>query len=109
MTKATRRPFWEIDPSALPPLAWPSPGLPTLARVVAVVQAALVVDTVLGLEPFEDVLPADSPTAAGTRGPRPLMAGWIEWAGDTLALLDVPKILAALRPPTPAVAQEAAA
>jgi purine-binding chemotaxis protein CheW len=86
-------------------------GRPLRTLVVrdGVVQAALVVDTVLGLEPFEDVLPADSPTAAGTRGPRPLMAGWIEWAGDTLALLDVPKILAALRPSTPAVAPEASA
>ena len=66
------------------------------------VQAAMVVDAVLGLEPFEEVLPADGPATARMRGPRPLMAGWIRWAGETLALLDVPKILAALRP-TPVV------
>ena len=71
------------------------------------VQAALVVDTVLGLEPYEDVVVPDSPTAAGLRGPRPLMAGWIQWAGETLPLLDVPKILAALHPRTATVAQEA--
>ena len=62
------------------------------------VQAALVVDTVLGLEPFEDVMPADSPAAAELSGPRPFMAGWIQWAGETLPLLAVPKILAAIRP-----------
>lgn len=73
------------------------------------VQAALVVDTVLGLEPFEDVVPADSPIAVGMSGPRPLMAGWIQWAGETLPLLDVPKILAALRPSTPSIAQEVSA
>ena len=67
----------------------------------------MVVDTVLGLEPFEDVVPTDSPTAAGMWGPRPLMAGWIQWAGETLPLLDVPKILAALHPRTATVAQEA--
>jgi hypothetical protein len=37
------------------------------------------------------------------------MAGWIQWAGETLPLLDVPKILAALRPETPAIAQEVSA
>lgn len=73
------------------------------------VQAALVVDTVLGLEPFETVVPADSPTAAGMWGPRPFMAGWIQWAGETLPLLDVPKILAALRPSNPTIAQEVSA
>jgi hypothetical protein len=35
------------------------------------------------------------------------MAGWIQWAGETLPLLDVPKILAALHPRTATVAQEA--
>lgn len=76
------------------------PGRPLRTLVVrdGAVQAALVVDAVLGLESFGDVEPADSPTAAGMRGPRPVMAGWIQWAGETLPLLDVPKILAALRP-----------
>lgn len=73
------------------------------------VQAALVVDTVVGLEPFGDVAGADSPSAAGMWGPRPLMAGWIQWAGETLPLLDVPKILAALHPGIPTIAQEASA
>jgi chemotaxis signal transduction protein len=89
--------------------AWPGRSLRTLVVRAGAVQAAIVVDTVLGLEPFEDVVPTDSPTAARMRGPRPLMAGWIQWAGETLALLDVPKILAALTVSTPAVAQEASA
>ena len=71
------------------------------------VQAALVVDTVLGLEPFGDVMPADSPGSAGMSGPRPFMAGWIQWAGETLPLLAVPKILAAIRPSP--IAQEVSA
>jgi len=73
------------------------------------VQAALVVDTVLGLEPYEDVAAPDSSAAARLRGPRPLMTGWIQWAGETLPLLDVPKILAALHPPTVTVLREVSA
>lgn len=72
-------------------------------------QAAMVVDSVLGLEPFDDVAPVDGPGTARLRGPRPLMAGWIRWAGETLALLDVPKILAAIRPATPVGALEVSA
>ncbi len=62
--------------------------------------AAVVVDTVLGLEPFDEIVPADSPVAARARGPRQFVAGWIAWAGETLPLLDVPRMLAALRPTT---------
>jgi len=91
------------------PASRPGRSLRTLVVRDGAVQAALVVDTVLGLEPFEAVLPADNSTAAGTGGPRRLMTGWIQWAGETLPLLDVSKILAALRPPTPTVAQEASA
>jgi chemotaxis signal transduction protein len=61
---------------------------------------AVVVDMVLGLEPFDDIVPADSPAAARARGPRQFVAGWIEWAGETLPLLDVQRMLAALRPTT---------
>lgn len=91
------------------PESRPVRSLRTLVVRDGAVQAAMVVDTVLGLEPFEDVVPTDSPTAARMWGPRPLMAGWIQWAGETLALLDVPKILAALATSTTVVAQEASA
>ncbi len=84
-------------------------SLRTLVVRDGAIQAAVVVDTVLGLEPLEDVVATDSPTASGMRGPRPLMAGWLRWNGQTLPLLDVPKILAALVASTPRVAQEASA
>jgi chemotaxis signal transduction protein len=61
--------------------------------------AAVVVDAVLGLEPFDDVVPPDAPEAAPAQGPRRLVAGWLTWAGETVALLDVPRLLAALRSP----------
>jgi len=84
-------------------------SLRTLVVRDGALQAALVVDTVLGLEPYEGVVTADSPTAAGIPGPRPLIAGWIRWAGETLPLLDVPRILAALRPSTPTITPEVSA
>jgi purine-binding chemotaxis protein CheW len=100
-----------VDARELLGLEEPRSGCTVRTLVVrdGAVQAALVVDTVLGLEPFEDVVPADSPAAAALAGPRPLMAGWIQWAGETLPLLDVPRILAALRPSTSTIAQEVSA
>ena len=100
-----------VDVRAL--LGLPDAGPARSARTLVVrdgaLQAAVVVDTVLGLEPFEEMLPADSPGAVGLSGPRPLIAGWIRWANETLAVLDVPKILASLRASTPTVAQEVSA
>jgi len=100
-----------VDIRAL--LGLPESSLARSVRTLVVrdgaVQAAVAVDTVLGLEPFESVAPIDSPAAALTRGPRPLMSGWIQWAGETLALLDVPKLLAALRTAKPTVVREASA
>jgi len=91
------------------PESRPGHSVRTLVVRDGAIQAALVVDTVLGLEPFEDVLPTDSPIAAGSWGPRPLMSGWIQWTGETLALLDVPKLLAALAVSTSAVTREGSA
>jgi len=100
-----------VDARELLGLEEPRSGRSVRTLVVrdGAVQAALVVDTVLGLEPFEDVLPTDSPIAAGSWGPRPLMSGWIQWTGETLALLDVPKLLAALAVSTSAVTREGSA
>jgi purine-binding chemotaxis protein CheW len=58
---------------------------------------AAVVDSVLGLEPFGAILSPDSPAAARARGPRQFASGWIAWAGDIVPVLDVPRLLAALR------------
>jgi chemotaxis signal transduction protein len=59
--------------------------------------AAVAVENVLGLEPFDDVLPVTDPAAPRDHGPHRLVAGWLTWAGETLALLDVPRILTVLR------------
>lgn len=59
--------------------------------------AAVVADSILGLEPFDDVLAPDSPAAARSRAPRQFVAGWLTWTGQTVPLLDVPRLLAALR------------
>jgi purine-binding chemotaxis protein CheW len=60
--------------------------------------AAAVVDAVIGLEPFDGVIALDDRAAARARAPRQFVTGWLAWAGETLALLDVPRLLAALRP-----------
>lgn len=91
------------------PESRPPRSVRTLVVRNGAAQAAVVVDAVLGLEPFDDVAPTDSRAAAHVQAPRPLMAGWIRWAGETLALLDVPRILAALRPASSTVAQEVSA
>jgi chemotaxis signal transduction protein len=57
---------------------------------------ATVVDSVLGLESFDSILPPDSPTAALPRWARQFAAGWIDWAGEIVPILDVPRLLAAL-------------
>ena len=87
----------------------PGRSLRTLVVRDGAIQAAVVVDTVLGLEPLEDVVAPDGPGTTGMRGPRPLMAGWLRCNGETLPLLDVPKILAALAASTPTIPQEASA
>jgi purine-binding chemotaxis protein CheW len=91
------------------PEATTPPSVRTLVVRDGGLQAALVVDTVLGLEPYEDVMPPESPAAAHLTGPRPLMSGWIRWAGETLALIDVPRLLAVLRASIPTITQEVTA
>jgi purine-binding chemotaxis protein CheW len=100
-----------VDVRAL--LGLPETVAPRSARTLVVrdgaLQAAMVVDAVLGLEPYDDVVPIDSPAVAPLVGPRPLMAGWIHRAGETLALVDVPRLLAAIRASLPTMAQEVSA
>ncbi|HZP38503.1 MAG TPA: chemotaxis protein CheW [Methylomirabilota bacterium] len=59
--------------------------------------AAVAVEAVLGLEPFEAVLPPDTPDAPGDRVPHRFVTGWVSWVGETLPLLDVGRLLAELR------------
>ncbi|HKW94909.1 MAG TPA: chemotaxis protein CheW [Methylomirabilota bacterium] len=75
----------------------PARSVRTLVLRDGAMQAAVVVDAVLGLEPFDEVIPDGSPGAARARGPRPFVASWLSWAGETVPLLDVPRLLAALR------------
>ena len=75
----------------------PARSVRTLVLREGALLAAVVVDDVLGLEPFDDVLPAADPAAPRDRGPHRLVAGWLTWAGETVALLDVPRILTVLR------------
>jgi purine-binding chemotaxis protein CheW len=91
------------------PESRPARSVRTLVLRDGPLQAAVVVDTVLGLEPFDEVLPPDAPSAARIRGPRAFVSGWLEWAGETLALLDVPRVLAALRVGTPGGSPESPA
>lgn len=74
-----------------------------VVRDGALVVAAMV-DSVLGLEPFDAVLPADTPVAARARGACPFATGWINWAGEVVPVLDIPRLLAALRTPASVVA-----
>jgi len=83
------------------PASRPGRGVRTLVLRDGQLQAAAMVDTVLGLEPFDEVLPPDARSATRARGPRAFVSGWLTWAGETLPLLDVPRLLAAVRIGTP--------
>ena len=58
---------------------------------------AAVVDSVLGLEPFDAVLPPEVPASGRCRGRHSFATGWISWAGENVPVLDIPRLLAALR------------
>jgi chemotaxis signal transduction protein len=89
------------------PASRPSRSVRTLVVRDGGIQAAVVVDAVLGLEPFEDVIPPDRPLTAPAA--HPMTAGWVRWLDETLALLDVPKILGTLRASIAAPPQEMSA
>ena len=59
--------------------------------------AAMVVEAVLGLEPFEAVLAPDAPTVPRDRVPRRFLTGWVVWTGEPLPLLDAGPMLTELR------------
>jgi len=71
-------------------------GLRTLVVCDGHLVAAAVVDSVLGLEPFDTILPPDSPAAARVRARRQLFSGWLSWAGEIVPVLDVPRLLSGL-------------
>ena len=84
--------------------ARPGRSVRTLVVRDGALVVAAVVDSVLGLEPFDAVLPADTPAAARARGACPFATGWINRASEVVPVLDIPGLLAALRTPASAVA-----
>jgi len=96
--RGTVVPIVDVGPLLDLPELRPARTVRTLVLRDGPLLAAVAVETVLGLEPFDDVLSPDGPTAPrGHASPPLLVSGWITWAGETLALLDVPRILAVLR------------
>lgn len=95
--RGTVIPIADVGPLLGLPELRPGRGVRTLVLRDGALLAAAAVDEVLGLEPFDDVLPAADPAAPRERGPHRLVAGWLTWSGETLALLDVPRILTVLR------------
>jgi purine-binding chemotaxis protein CheW len=95
--RGTVIPIADVGPLLGLPELRPGRSVRTLVLRDGALLAAVAVDDVLGLEPFDDVLPAAAPAAPRDRGPHRLVAGWLTWAGETLALLDVPRILTVLR------------
>jgi chemotaxis signal transduction protein len=79
------------------PVQQPASSVRTLVLRAGPLQAAVVVDAVLGLEPFGEI----SPRELGDTGPAALgrfAAGRVKWGAESVLLLDVPKILEVLRP-----------
>ena len=95
--RGTVIPIADVGPLLGLPELRPGRSVRTLVLRDGALLAAIAVDDVLGLEPFDDVLPAAAPAAPREHGPHRLVAGWLTWAGETLALLDVPRILTVLR------------
>lgn len=69
---------------------------------------AAVVDSVLGLEPFDELSPPDTPAAPRARAPREFVEGWISWAGELVPVLDIPRLLSALQSMAAAQGKETA-
>lgn len=65
---------------------------------------AAVVDSVLGLESFDAVLPPNTPAASQADGPRAFATGWVNWVGEVVPVLDIPRLLAMLQSSAGAVA-----
>lgn len=94
--RGTVVPIVDVGPLLGLPELRPARSVRTLVLRDGPLLAAVAVETVLGLESFDDVLSPDGPAAPRGHA-SPLVSGWITWAGETLALLDVPRILAVLR------------
>jgi purine-binding chemotaxis protein CheW len=90
-------PIVDVAPLLGLPELRPARSVHTLVLRDGALLAAVAVDTVLGLEPFDDVLSPEDPGAPRGHGVRRLLAGWLTWAGEPVALLDAARLLADLR------------
>jgi chemotaxis signal transduction protein len=81
------------------PVQQPGSSVRTLVLRAHPLQAAVVVDAVLGLEPFEEISPPE-PGGPGPAAPdrRRFAAGHVKWGAESVLLLDALKILEALKP-----------
>lgn len=81
------------------PVQQPGSSVRTLVLRAGPLQAAVVVDAVLGLEPFEEISPPE-PGDPGSAAPgrRRFAAGHVKWGAESVLLLDALKILEVLRP-----------
>lgn len=95
--RGTVVPIVDVGPLLGCPELRPTRSVRTLVLRDGAFLAAFAVDTVLGLEPFDDVLSPTSPAAPRSHAAQRFVAGWLTWTGETLALLDIPRILAAVR------------
>lgn len=81
------------------PLQPPGSSVRTLVLRAGPLQAAVVVDAVLGLEPVGEISPSEpgdpGPAAPGRRR---FAAGHAKWGAERVLLLDAPKILEVLKP-----------
>jgi purine-binding chemotaxis protein CheW len=71
-------------------------GVRTIVLRADARQAAVVVDAVLDLEPFDPIAPVENGDLAGAAPGRRFTAGYVTWGGERVRLLDAPKILEAL-------------
>ena len=95
--RGTVVPIVDVGPLiGLPALRAPR-SVRTLVLRNGALLAAMVVEAVLGLEPFETILAPDAPSAPRDRVPSHFLAGWLAWAGETVPVLDAGRILAELR------------
>jgi purine-binding chemotaxis protein CheW len=95
--RGTVVPIVDVGPLlGLPALREPR-SVRTLVLRDGALLVAMVVEAVLGLEPFETVLAPDAPAAPRDRVPSRFLNGWLAWAGETVPVLDAGRVLTELR------------
>jgi chemotaxis signal transduction protein len=95
--RGTVVPIVDVGPLLGRPALRSSRSVRTLVLRDGPLVAAMVVEAVLGLEPFEAVIAPDAPAVPRDRIPRRFLTGWVAWAGETLPLLDAGRVLVELR------------